>query len=822
MLLYISSMIVGVAALVSINSFGDNLRQAIDAQAETLLGADLSFEGRTPFSDVIEAVIDSLGGEQSRRTSFASMAYFPATGDVRLSTIRGHEPGFPYYGEIETDPPEAGRSYITGRNALVDGTLMHQFNVSVGDSVRIGTVMYRVAGRLIQTPRETAAVMLFSPRIYVPLAELDKSLLQRGSRAEYEVYFRFRDGRDADAIVDELKPLLRAHNVRTDTVKEEKEGWDRSLSNLYRFLSLVGFMALILGSLGVASSIHVYIRQRIQTVAILRCFGAKAWSTFHIYLFQAIGMGLVGVTIGSALGFGIQALIPIVLGDFLPVDVAFSVSWSAIWLGAGIGMGVTILFALLPLLSVKDVSPLIAFRSELETDTHRPRSLFWWLINGIIALGIILFAVIQAPQPVVGVFYALGLFVVFGVLWIVARSMIILLRRHTPRNFPYVWRQGIANLYRPNNQTLIMTLALGLGTFLIATMLLAQQSLLKQISLVTDGDRPNLVFFDIQPDQVDGISRTLSEYDMPLIDSVPIVSMRITALNGETIESMRADSTRRLTWAHSREYRSTYRHGLTDSEELIEGVIVEAVSTNHEGLIPITVESDVAETLDLAVGDSVEFNVQGIAVRTEISGIRTVDWQRMQANFFFVFPSGVLEEAPQFNVVLTRASSEKIAAEVQSSVVQHFPNVSSIDISLVMNVFDAIFRRIAFVIQFMALFSIITGLLVLSAAVFISRFQRMEESVLLKTLGASRSQILRIMLVEYSTLGLLAASTGLVLAIGAGWGLANFVFEVDFVLPVQYLLYLVLAELTLTIVVGFVNSRGVYERQPLEVLRSEV
>jgi len=822
MLLYISSMIVGVAALVSINSFGDNLRQAIDAQAETLLGADLSFEGRAAFSDEIEAVIDSLGGEQSRRTSFASMAYFPASGDVRLSTVRGHEKGFPYYGEIETDPPGVGRSYLTGRNALVDGTLMQQFDVSVGDSVRIGTVTYRVAARLIQTPRETAAVMLFSPRIYVPLAELDTTLLQRGSRAEYEVYFHFKDGRDADAIVDDLKPVLRANNVRTDTVKEEQEGWDRSLTNLYRFLSLVGFMALLLGSLGVASSIHVYIRQRIQTVAILRCFGSKVWSTFRIYLVQAIGMGLVGVAIGSALGFGSQALIPIVLGDFLPVDVDFSVSWSAIGLGAGIGMGVTILFALLPLLTVKDVSPLIAFRSELETETGTSRSLLWWAIIGLIAVGITLFAVIQAPQPMIGAFYAAGLFVVFGVLWLVARLMIKILRGYTPRKLAYVWRQGIANLYRPNNQTLIMTLALGLGTFLIATMLLAQQSLLQQISLVTDGDRPNLVFFDIQPDQVDGLSKTLADHDLPVLGSVPIVSMRITSLNGESIESMRQDTTRRLTWAHSREYRSTYRNALTDSEKLVEGDFVGVVSTTQQGLIPITVEQDIAETLELEIGDSLEFTVQGIPVRTRISGIRTVDWQRMQTNFFFVFPEGILEEAPQFNVILTRTASEEVAGDVQSSVTQNYPNVSSIDISLVMNVFDAIFRRIAFVIQFMALFSIVTGLLVLSAAVLISRFQRMEESVLLKTLGASRSQILRIMLVEYSMLGLLAASTGLVLAIGAGWALAYFVFEVEFILPVRYLAYLIVTELALTIIVGLVNSRGVYERQPLEVLRSEV
>ena len=361
LLMFITSMILGVAALVSINSFGDNLRQAIDNESKSLLGADLSFESGQPFDAKIEAIIDSLGGIQSRRTSFSSMAYFPKSNSARLATVRGHEPGFPFYGTIETEPPSAAQTYLQDGGALIDGTLMVQYGVEVGDSVRIGNATYPVAGKLLQTPRETAAIMLFSPRIYVPLAALDTTLLSMGSRADFEVYFRFEDGRDADALVETLSDSLRAHNVRTDTVEEEREGWDRSLSNLYRFLGLVGFMSLLLGSLGVASSIHVYVRQRIQTVAVLRCYGASSRQTIIIYLIQALGMGLVGVVLGSAVGVSIQSLLPLVLGDFLPVDVDFAVSWPSVLLGSGIGLGVTLLFALMPLLEIRNIPPLAPF-----------------------------------------------------------------------------------------------------------------------------------------------------------------------------------------------------------------------------------------------------------------------------------------------------------------------------------------------------------------------------------------------------------------------------------------------------------------------------
>ena len=233
--LFVASMVLGVAALVSINSFGDNLRAAIDEEAKTLLGADLSIESGNPFNERTEAVIDSLGGIQSRRTSFASMAYFPRTGDSRLVTVRGNEPGFPFYGAVETDPPEAANTYLETGGALIDGTLMQQFGVAVGDSMRIGNVSYHVEGRLLQTPRESAAVMLFSPRVYVPLARVDSALLAVGSRADYEVYFRFEDERDADAAIDPLRAELREYRVGADTIEEERENWDEALTNLYRF-----------------------------------------------------------------------------------------------------------------------------------------------------------------------------------------------------------------------------------------------------------------------------------------------------------------------------------------------------------------------------------------------------------------------------------------------------------------------------------------------------------------------------------------------------------------------------------------------------------
>jgi putative ABC transport system permease protein len=820
LLLFLSSMVLGVAALVAINSFGESLEQTIDAEAKTLLGADLSLESDQPFDEATEAVIDSLGGEQARRVSFNSMAYFPKSGKSRLATVRAHQGDYPFYGTIETDPPKAAATYKQGRNALVDGTLMEEFDVGVGDSVQVGRRAYRVAGELLKTPRESDVVRLVSPRIYLPLAHLDTTLIGFGSRVEHEVYFKFADGRDVEAMMETLGPRLRERDVSFDTVAEAQENWGEALRNLYRFLGLVGFIALLLGGLGVASAVHVYVKQRLETVAVLRCMGAKIQRTFWIYLIQAAVMGVIGSAMGCLLGVLVQTQLPRVLGDFLPVEVTFSVSWTAVASGFGVGVGVTLLFALLPLLSVRRVSPLRALRSAYEggdgTQDH------WrWVVYGLLAVGLVAFAVVQAPLWSIGLGYAAGIAVVFGLLALVAKGVMVGVRRYFPSGWRYPWRQGLANLYRPNNQTVLLMLALGLGTFLIMTLSLTERSLLREFDVAAGDGQPDHILFDIQPSQVAGVDSLLAAQNLPTVDRSPIVTMRLDEVHGRTVEALREDSTVETNWAYTREYRSTYRDHLTSTEELIAGEFVESVPPGTD-VVPISIEREIAEDeLGVGIGDTLVWDVQGVTISSVVRSIREVNWQQMRTNFFVVFPEGVLEDAPQMQVLMTRTGTDAKTAAMQRALAQDYPNVSSIGLGLILSTFDKLFDRMAFVIRFMALFSILTGLVVLAGAVLVSRYQRIEESVLLKTLGASRKQVVQIMLIEYLFLGVFATVTGLVLAYAASGALAVFVFETSLVLAPLPLVLSFVVVTALTVGIGLLNSRGIYARPPLEVLRAE-
>jgi putative ABC transport system permease protein len=823
--LYLSAMVLGVAALVAIRGFGENLTRTVEQEAKTLLGADLKIEGEAPFQDSTEALIDSIGGVQSRRVAFASMAYVPSTGGTRLSAVRAVAGDYPFYGELVTQPDSAAARYQAEGGALVDGTLLRQFDVGVGDSIRIGSVKYPILGELEQAPGESGFTSAASPRIYLPRAGLDTSLFGRGSRVEYEVLFQFEDDRDVQQLVSDIEPYLDRNDLDEDTVEEEAADWQEGLGDLYRFLGLAGFIALLLGSLGVASAVHVYVQRRLTSIAVLRCLGSKSGQTFRIYLAQAGVLGFIGAGLGSLLGVALQGFVPRLLSDFLPVEVSFAVSWTAVGLGLVVGLGVTLLFALWPLLEVRGVSPLQALRTEVESTTGGWRDPARWAVAAAVAATVTSIAVLQAPTWKIGLGYAAAVGAVFGVLALVARGIMAGVRRFFPTSWPYSWRQGLANLYRPRNQTTVLLLTLGLGVFLIMTLVLVERTLLEQIQVAGGENRPDLVMFDIQNDQIDGVAETVKDAGAPVLASEPIVTTRLRALDGRSIDALRQDSTVDVGWAHDREYRVTYRDHLTDSETIAAGEFVGSVEGNplQSGeAVPISMEREMArEELNVNLGDTLTFDVQGRPVQAYLSSLRTVNWQRIGTNYFVVFPEGVLEAAPQTHVLLSRTDDEDMSAQVQGEVVQQYPNVSAIDLSLVLSTFQDLFGRLAYVIRFMALFSVFTGLIVLAGAVVVSRYQRAEESVLLKTLGASKSTVQKITTVEYLFLGAFAAITGLLLALVAAWSLSYFVFEGPFVVAPIPLLIGFSASVAVTVGIGLWNSRGLYDRPPLDVLRAE-
>jgi putative ABC transport system permease protein len=325
--LFTSSIILGITALVAINSFKASLFSAINDQAKGLLGADLVVRSSQPFTEDYLPLLDSIGTERSSECYFASMIYFPRSQGTRLVQVRALEGEFPYYGAIETDPIEAARSFRGKKQALVDQTLMLQFGVEIGDEVKVGTESFEIVGRLQKIPGQTGITTTVAPVVYIPYEYVEQTgLLQKGSRINYMEYFRFDDEAYVKTVEETYEKRFDQLGWRYDTVEEQKEDTGRAFKDLTGFLNLVAFVALLLGCIGVASAVHIYIKEKITSVAVIRCLGGTSIQAFFIFLIQIASIGLVGGIIGSVLGSVLQMYLPGVLKDFLPVTVDFALS----------------------------------------------------------------------------------------------------------------------------------------------------------------------------------------------------------------------------------------------------------------------------------------------------------------------------------------------------------------------------------------------------------------------------------------------------------------------------------------------------------------
>jgi putative ABC transport system permease protein len=826
------SVAIGVAALVAINSFTDNLRRSVREQARALLGADLSFASRRPLPAGVEAIVDTLvrdGAEAARVTSFGGMAYVPRTDGTRLVQVAAVEGRFPFYGEIRTDPADAWSRLGEGRHVVVDPALLAALSAELGDTLALGEARFRITGSVVSAPGNAGFRSALGPRIFIPAAHLAETrLLGFGARAEYETFLRLPPSPGAEAVAERYRTGLRGDRVRIRTVTEDQENLNETLSRLTGYLGLVALIALLLGGIGVASAVVVFIRQRMEAIAVLRCLGATGGRVFAIYGAEAAAMGLTGSVLGALAGILVQRLLPGLFAGLLPVDVELRVSWPAVALGIGMGLWVAVAFALLPLLAVRRVPPLAALRRPFEGE-REPRD--WWRLAALalLAASTVALAALQVGSLRQGAVFSAGIAAALLLLWLASWALIRAARRWLPARWPYLWRQGLSNLHRPSNQTATVVLSIGFGAFLLGTLLLVQYNLLRQLQLSGGPQRPNLVLFDIQRDQLAAVEGALAESGLPSVGPVSIVPMRIASVKGRPVSRMLTDTTgtdgdgRGGAWALRREYRSTYRDTLVGSERLVDGAWWPAGSARDSGagLPRISVELELAGELGVGVGDTIEWDVQGLRLATRVASLREVEWARFEPNFFVVFEPGVLEDAPQTLVTLTRIERPEERGVFQRRLAERLPNVTTLDLTVLQQTLERLIERVVLAIRFMAFFTLATGAIVLVGALATSRFQRIREGALLRTLGATRGQLFRIVLAEYLALGLMAATVAAALAGVAAWALARWVFEGRFTLPALPLAGLTLGVVAVTVIVGLLNSREVIRRTPLEVLRAE-
>lgn len=813
------SIVFGVAALVAVDSFAANLTRALDAESRALLGADLEITSRSGFDEQAEWLFDVIGGSQARETRFASMAYFSKAGQTRLVQVRALGGGFPFYGEFETEPAGMNPAQATEPVIVLDPLLLVQYGLEPGDVVRLGEADFTIVAALVGVPGEAAFAGIFAPRAYIPLSQLEATgLIGTGSIAFHRMYFAGLD-RPAEDIVDAYAERFAAARLEAETVADRREEVGEPLQNLTRFLSLVGFVALLLGGVGIAGAVQAYLQRKRETVAILRCLGSRARTAFGVFFVQVVGIAAVGALAGALLGVLCQAALPRLLAPLLPFEMDFFVHPRSIASGLAYGFTTALLFGLFPLLPLRRISPLQAIRAGFEAGPRR-REPLTFLLAFVAASALAAFCMSRTEVAWHGLVFAAGLGLVTLVLWLVAVLLKFVLKRFfKPSHF--LLRQASANLHRPNNRTVYLGVSLGVGTFLIFTLVLIQSGLLQQTDIAARSDDPNLLFFDVQPDQYAGLEAVLNERGLDILEAAPVVTMRLSALAGRPVAAIKNDPDSTIDgWILNREWRSSYRGELGPAETLVGGDYV----ARWDGLkepFPISMEADMAGDLGLGIGDTLTFDIQGIPVEVRLSSLRKVDWTELRPNFFATFPLGVLEGAPQWWIAVARSPDVETTAALQAELFRKYPNISAVDLNVVIDALQNIFGRINFAIRFMGLFTAITGIIILANAVTTSRDQRIRESVLLRTIGASGRQIRIILALEYALVGFVAAVIGVGLALAASAALGIWVFKVDFAVPLGLVAGALAAVTALAVGTGMLSSRGIASHPPLAVLRRE-
>ncbi len=828
LLLYMSSISLGVGALVAIDSIADNVRSAVRSQARAVMGGDVTFSSDNRFPDSLRAVIDSIGAAGTVKVgtsvTFTSMAFAPRTQATRLAQIRAVGPTYPPFGEVTSEPVDQWPVLQARPTALVSPGTLIALDARIGDTLSIGFAQFEIVGTTNSVPGDPGLASAIGPRVFIGEKYVASTqLLGFGSRASFEALVRLPDGVQSPKWVAPLRPRFQDAHIRVRTVVQQERNMTDAIARLADFLGVVGMIALLLGGIGVASGVSAFVNRKVDTVAVLRCIGATGPQVLAIYVTQAALMGLAGATIGAAIGVVIQFLLPLAIGNTLPLDVTVSVVPRAIGLGLAIGVWVALIFSLRPLLALRRVSPLQALRRDAAAlERARLRDIPSHLVNAGLIVSVVALAVSRSESTQRGFLVAGGIGLSLILLWMSAASLSYLARRLSARRLPYLLKQGVANLYRPANQTRSVVLALGFGAFLVSTLYLVQANLLGQFKISADAARGNLVFFDIQDDQRIAIDSTIRASGQASLGATPIVTMKVQRINGMDLpEWAAANGLSARSWAFRREYRSTYRDTMVATEKLLTGEWFDSTAraADPRGLRELSLETEIATELGVTLGDTITWDVQGVPVSARFTSTREVNWGRFEPNFFAVFQGGALDDAPKMFVLVAAVASDTTIARIQRDVVRRYPNVSSVDLSLVRSTVASIVGRITVAVRFLALFSLAMAIPVLFTAVAATRRDRLREGVLLKTLGATRNQIGRILLAEYSLLGILGALTGMVLSFAGAWGLVTFVFEGTFAPALLPAFMIAFGMMALAVAIGMSTGREVFRETPMAALR---
>jgi putative ABC transport system permease protein len=847
----VACVALGVAALVAVGTFAANLRASMSREGKTLLGGDLELRSPRPLDDAIEARLADLaaaGATTARLRELASMARSDG-GTALMVEVKAVDAGYPLYGRLETRPAGALADLLADGGALVDQRLLERLRINPGDRLALGEAVLTVRGVILHEPDRSGSLLTLGPRVLVSDRTLDATgLTGPGARIRYKALVRLPEGR-----ASVLPESLRRGAARVDLSAESANGpaaarvlrqrltraaedpavrvasFDRAQPSLRRFfdqletyLGLVALATLFVGGVGVAAAVRTFVRRRREAIAILKCLGASSRLLVGGYLLQAAVLGIAGSLAGAVIGVVLQPLVVRLLVGVVPFAVDTQVHPGTLVRAFALGGVTTVLVALWPLLEIAAVPPSLLLRRDVDDRPVPGRRR--WLAGAGIAAGLVALVMWQAGSLGLAAIFVGATVAALGLLAVIARAVVAAARR-APRPASLVLRQGIANLARPGGHTAGIVVALGTGVMLLVAIGLLEANLGRQIDHERRREVPSFFFIDIQAAQRDRFAAVVREVSGVEPVVIPIVRARLAAVNGEPVT--RAGLARRRPpddrqFYFTRDYFLSTAREVPESNVLVAGRWWEpgAARAAGGGRVLASVEEKAAESLGVAVGSTLTFDVQGVPIEADVTSVRKVDWQTFSANFMVLLSPGALDGAPETYIATARVAPG-VEAALQNAVAAEMPNVTGVPVRDVFQRVDAVLGRVALAVRAIAVLAIAVGLAVMAGALVASRYQRLLESVILRTLGATRGLVARVFAVEYACLGAAAGLGGSALAVLLAWAVVHFILDTPWTFEPALVGMGVLLAVAVAVAVGFLATYRLLGQKPLVVLRRE-
>lgn len=825
LLFFFVCIAVGVGAIVAIRSVIQSVRQTFAGEARSLIAADAIIASNRVLSEAaLQKIADRLqaaGAESTRSVETATMVR-PAgrEGRARMVELRAVEHAFPYYGRMKLANGVAyDHSLLRGFGVLVRPELLAQLDLRVGDRIAIGTQAFTIRGVIEAEPGRRLGAFSMGPRVFVDLADLEKAgLTGFGSRAAMQRLLKVPPPAFDRLIVD-LRADLVNDFARVRSYKATEDDIGEDFTRAENYLSLVGLVIVILGGIGVSSVTRVFVQQKMKSIAVLKCVGGRSAQLLAIYVAQVAMLGLAGSLLGVGLAAVAMRAIPYYLGGITPgVEIVYALTMPAVLQGLGIGLLVSLLFSLVPLLDVRYVKPSLLLRDEPHP---RRLDLTQVSVTAFVVAGLVALTVWQAGSIQIGMFVAGGFAATAIVLHLAG---MVLIRAIAPlsKSKAFALRHAVLQLRRPGSQMRIVLLAVGLGSFFIIGVRSLQQNLIAQFAVNINPDSPDMFLLDIQQDQVAQVRAAITANQ----DSggapprlLPVLRARVVGVEGREINLENYEDVR-ARGSLSREFTITYRTTLEPNETVVLGKIWEPTPADEP---EVSIEQFFNEEYKINVGDTMRFDVLGRIIAAKVTSVRFVEWSDGRAGgFMFVFRPGVLEKAPHSFIGFLKGPQDAAArARLQTALVGAAPNVSVIDGREIIDAIRTVVDNVTLAVTVVGTLVLVSGLLILIGAVAMTKFRRVYEAAIFKTLGATRRLIATVLVLEYGLLGLLAGTIGAAGAMGLTWAISRYALDIPFRPLFGVSAVGVVTTAVLVAAIGVISSWEVLQRKPLATLRAE-